>query len=73
MEKMQQCGLAFLEQDDIDWVQCSTCGGWYHCVCVGIALQFFQGDYDFCCCRNLVNNPMYDTYSDLIGGDARSL
>lgn len=58
MDKMQQCGVGLLEKDSVDWVQCSTCGGWYHCVCVGIDLQYFQ-DSQFCCCKPMTKNPMY--------------
>ena len=27
----------YLDGDEIvDWIQCSNCFSWYHCVCIGI-------------------------------------
>ena len=62
-KRQQQCGVSLLEQPEkeVDWVQCSTCHGWYHCICVGIAPLFFQGGWDFFCCKTPVENPMCDT------------
>ena len=52
MDKLQQCALSHLKRDRIDWVQCMTCGAWYHCVCIGIAQEFFQEHgHDFLCCK----------------------
>ena len=59
MEKLHQCGVSSLgEEDDIDWVQCSACCGWYHCICVGMALELFR-DQEFCCCQVSTDNTTY--------------
>ena len=62
MAKYQTCGISGLRHEDIDWVQCSDCCGWYHCICVGIGLQGVQG-LDFLCCKDstTANNSMYVT------------
>ena len=30
-----------------------------HCVCVGLAPEFFHQGFDFLCCKHSLNNPMY--------------
>lgn len=66
MDKLQQCGISVIEKGDIDWVQCSTCFGWYHCACIGIALKFFHDNQDFYCCKKSHDNPMYVLYYNTV-------
>ena len=62
MDKLQQCGLSFLKKEVIDWVQCTTCGAWYHCVCIGIAQEFFhEHGHEFFCCKTSVDSSRFVT------------
>ena len=50
MAKQIQCGSSHLKDEHIDWVQCMTCSAWYHCVCIGIAQEFFRDQgHNFTC------------------------
>ena len=62
MEKLQQCGISSMRRETVNWVQCSVCSGWYHCICVGMALELLE--LDFCCCKTSTDNTTYVTYID---------
>ena len=44
MAMLGQCGIS------VDWVQCSDCEGWMHCICTGITKEPLSG-HQFSCCK----------------------
>ena len=60
MQRYSQCiqvtDLAV--SDELDWVMCSTCNSWYHCLCIGLHPRHMDGaDRNFMCCND--NGPDY--------------
>ena len=59
-----------IDGSDSEWVECQRCHAWYHCICVGISSNFFDGDRVFICCYNLhtdveINEQSLAHYNEL--------
>ena len=56
-EEESECSAAKCRQpvaEEIAWVQCDTCQGWFHCLCVGLTKESAEKIESYLCinCRN---------------------
>ncbi len=51
-EEESECSASKCRQpvaEEISWVQCDTCQGWFHCLCVGLTKKVAEKIESYCC------------------------
>ncbi len=51
-EEESECSAEKCRQpvaEEISWVQCDTCQGWFHCLCVGLTKKVAEKIESYCC------------------------